>query len=67
LIVFIKNIVDKISGMFSIRLFNNFCNKTINNYPEVDLEKIKDLLLTSFIDKKSYTREEIAEKINRIL
>ncbi len=58
--IFIKKIIGKLS------LFN-FGNKTIINYPEVDKKELKDTLITSFSDKKSYKREEIADKINKLL
>lgn len=68
MIAFIKKIIGKLSGKFNLNIFNNFGNKTINNhYPEVDKKQLKDNLLTSFSDKKSYKREEIADKINKLL
>lgn len=67
MIVFIEKIIGKLTGKFNFRLLNNFGNKTINNYPQVDKKQLKDTLLTSFSDKKSYKREEIAEKINKLL
>jgi hypothetical protein len=67
LIAFIKKIIGKLSGKFNLNVFNNFGNKTIINYPEVDKDKLRDTLLTSFSDKISYKREEIADKINKLL
>lgn len=67
MIAFIKKIIGKLSGKFNLNIFNNFGNKTIINYPEVDKKQLKDNLLTIFSDKKSYKREEIADKINKLL
>lgn len=63
----IKKIIDLLGNYnINIKLLNNICNKTINNYPEVDKNQLKNSLLTSFSDRKSYKREEIADKINKI-
>ena len=68
MIAFIKKIIVKLSGKFNLNIFNNVGNKTTNNYyPEVDKKQLKDNLLTIFSDKKSYKREEIADKINKLL
>ena len=60
--------IEKIIGKFKFFNFNNIGNKTtINNYQLVIKENLKDNLLTCFSHKETYTREEIAEKIIKIL
>ncbi len=67
------SLIEMIKGLFGsgeFKVFDNSFNKetTIhNNYPAVDKEQLKQSLLMCFADKKSYTSDEISDKINKIL
>lgn len=69
--LFIEKIIDKIKKI-NIRIdisvkFGNKTDTTIYNCPQLDKKQLKMSLLTSFSDKKSYKREEIADKISKLL